>query len=83
MHMPRNIQEVNEEQVNRENALKNVVMRIIIEIRERKKRPNLADFIAIYREKKNEPGASKDAVKKEFQNKFKMLYGDQGEASAD
>ena len=81
--MPRNIQEVNEEQVNRENALKNVVMRIIIEIRERKKRPNLADFIAIYREKKNEPGASKDAVKKEFQNKFKMLYGDQGEASAD
>ena len=83
MHMPRNIQDVAEDQVYRENALKNVVMRIIIEIRERKKRPNLADFIAIYREKKNEPGASKDAVKKEFQNKFKMLYGDQGEASAD
>ena len=64
--MPRNILTLSEEQANRENALKNVVMRIIIEIRERKKRPNLADFIAIYREKKNEPGASKAAVKAEF-----------------
>lgn len=51
-------------------------MRIIIEIREHKKRPTLADFIAVYREKKNEPGASKVAVKREFQNKFRMLYSD-------
>mmetsp|Transcript_30599 Transcript_30599/g.40719 ORF Transcript_30599/g.40719 Transcript_30599/m.40719 type:complete len:82 (+) Transcript_30599:2418-2663(+) len=74
--MPRNILNVSEEQAYRENSLKNVIMRIIIEIRERKKRPNLADFIAIYREKKNEPGASKALVKAEFQSKFHLLYGD-------
>jgi len=50
-------------------------MRIVIEIRERKKRPKLSDFIAVYREKKNEPGASKMNVKAEFQNKFRILYG--------
>jgi hypothetical protein len=50
-------------------------MRIVVEIRERKKRPKLSDFIAVYREKKNEPGASKMNVKAEFQNKFRILYG--------
>ena len=39
---------------NRNNALKNVIMRIIINIRDRRKRPKLSDFIAVYREKKNE-----------------------------
>lgn len=53
----------------RENALKNVVMRIVIEIRDRKKKPKLRDFIALYRSKKDQPGA-----KEEFQKKFKLLY---------
>ena len=51
--MPRNVMNLGEDQILRMNALKNVIMRIVIEIRERKKRPNLSDFIAIYREKKN------------------------------
>jgi len=58
-------------------------MRIIIEIRERKKRPKLADFIAVYREKKNEAGASQSQVKAEFQNKFRMLYGEETEVKAE
>ena len=44
-------------------------MRIIIEIRERKKKPKLRDFIALYRSKKDQPGA-----KVEFQKKFRLLY---------
>lgn len=55
-----------------ENRLKNVVMRIVIEIKERKKRPKLGDFIQYYKERSNQPGA-----KEEFQQKFLMLYGDQ------
>ena len=70
-------------QAYRENCLKNVIMRIIIEIRERKKRPKLADFIAVYREKKNEAGASQSMVKAEFQNKFRMLYGEENEEKAE
>ena len=50
-------QSVSDGQAARENSLKNVVMRIIIEIRERKNRPKLSDFIAVYREKKAEQGA--------------------------
>ena len=41
----------------RENKLKNVVMNIIIEIRERKKRPKLSDFMAVYKTKRDEPNA--------------------------
>lgn len=59
----------------RENCLKNVVMRIVIEIRERKKRPKLSDFIEVYREKKSQQGADAVSIKQEFQNKFRMLYG--------
>lgn len=59
----------------RQNCLKNVVMRIVLEIRDRRKRPKLSDFINIYKEKKNEAGASKSMVKAEFSSKFKMLYG--------
>ena len=51
--------------------------------RERKKRPKLADFIAVYREKKNEAGASQSQVKAEFQNKFRMLYGEETEVKAE
>lgn len=61
---------------NRNNALKNVIMRIIINIRDRRKRPKLSDFIAVYREKKNEKDADAMNVKREFQNKFHMLYGE-------
>ena len=45
-------------------------MRIIIEIRERKKKPKLRDFISLYKTKKNIKGS-----KEEFQKKFYMLYG--------
>jgi hypothetical protein len=63
-------------QAFRENCLKNVVMRIIVEDRERKKKPQMSDFIAVYRDKKNEPGASKETIKAEFQSKFRRLYGE-------
>ena len=51
MKLAKEEQSVSDSQAIRENSLKNVVMRIIIEIRERKKRPKLADFIKVYREK--------------------------------
>ena len=44
-------------------------MRIVIEIRERKKKPKLKDFIQLYKTKKSIPGS-----KEEFQKKFYMLY---------
>jgi hypothetical protein len=69
MQIPKQLENLNEDQISRENALKNVVMRIIIEIRERKKRPKLSDFLNFYRDKKHMPNA-----KEEFQKKFRMLY---------
>ena len=60
---------VDEGMARRENTLKNVVMNIIIKIRERKKRPKLADFMADYRTKKGDANA-----KEMFQKKFRMLY---------
>ena len=60
---------VDEGMARRENTLKNVVMNIIIKIRERKKRPKLADFMAVYRTKQGDPNA-----KEMFQKKFRMLY---------
>ena len=55
MHLPKSeIYSITDAQAYRENCLKNVVMRIIIEIRERRKKPKLTDFIAVYREKKEE-----------------------------
>jgi len=53
MQVPKQIDQVDEEQARRENVLKNVVMRIVIEIRERKKRPNLSSFLKVYKEKKD------------------------------
>ena len=44
----------------RQNILKNTIMRIIIEIRERKNRPKLSDFLAVYRMKKDEPNAKEE-----------------------
>ena len=53
MQVPKAIERVDEEQAKRENVLKNVVMRIVIDIRERKKRPKLSDFLKVYKEKKD------------------------------
>ena len=69
MKIPKTHGAVTDGMAYRENALKNVVMNIIIEIRERKKRPKLTDFMAVYRTKKDDPNA-----KELFQKKFKMLY---------
>ena len=49
-----------EKEIRRENRFKNVVMRIIINIRERKKRPKLSDFLKVYKEKKDQPNAKRD-----------------------
>ena len=68
-----------QEALYRNNCLKNVVMRIVFENREKKKLPKLADFIAIYREKKNEKGSDPQQVKGEFMKKFRMLYADEYE----
>lgn len=66
---------ITDEMATRENHLKNVVMNIVIQIRERKKRPKLSDFMAVYKLKKDEPNA-----KELFQKKFMMLYsGEQAE----
>lgn len=51
-------------------------MRIILEIRERKRRPKLSDFMGLYRKKKHLPNAKED-----FQKKFLLLYG--GEDAGD
>ena len=48
--------EIFEERVRR-NLLKNVVMRIVVEIRERKNRPKLEEVMAVYRKQKHEPDA--------------------------
>jgi hypothetical protein len=45
------------EQKTRRNLMKNVVMRIVEEIRERKKRPKLEEVMAVYRKQKHEPNA--------------------------
>ena len=60
---------VDEGMARRENTLKNVVMNIVIKIRERKKRPKLSDFMAVYRTKQGDANA-----KEMFQKKFRMLY---------
>lgn len=66
MKLSKEEQSVSDSQAIRENSLKNVTMRIIIEIRERKKRPKLGDFISVYREKKQEIGADPKSIKNEF-----------------
>lgn len=55
-----NSKPADERKNHRENALKNVVMRIVIEIRDRKKRPKLADFLSVYRLRKSEPNAKEE-----------------------
>ena len=43
--------------ITRKNLLKNVVMRIVNETRERKRRPKLGEVIAVYRTGMHEPNA--------------------------
>lgn len=69
MQVPSTVSTLDDAQERRENRFKNVVMRIVIDIRDRKKKPKLSDFLKVYRTKKSEPTA-----KVEFQRKFLLLY---------
>ena len=69
MKVPKSIEKVEPIVAFRENRFKNVVMRIVIEIRDRKKKPKLSDFLKVYKAKKDQPNA-----KAEFQKKFMLLY---------
>ncbi len=66
---PKHISNMDYNQQVLENKLKNVAMRIILDIRERRKKPKLRDFIELYRTNKHKEGA-----KEEFQKKFRMFY---------
>ena len=46
--MPKTIGDVTDDMATRENFLKNFVMNIVIQIRERKRRPRLTDFMKVY-----------------------------------
>ena len=72
MRVPQRIEQIDDDAVHRQNQLKNVVMRIIIDIRDRKKKPKLKDFLQLYRTKKNTAGS-----KEEYRKKFYLLYGTQ------
>lgn len=62
------------ERQHRRNLLKNVVMRIVDETRERKRRPKLGEVIKVYKKAlENDPGNAA-AVKQKFQEKFIKLY---------
>ena len=54
--------------IERENILKNMCMNFIIDIRERKKRPKLSDFMAVYKSQKDEPDAKEKFQKKTHEN---------------
>jgi len=56
----------------RRNLLKNVVMRIVEEIRERKKRPGLGEVLEVYRVQKSQDAGPETKLK--FQEKFIKLY---------
>lgn len=74
MKIPEAIESISLEMALRENKLKNVAMRVIIDIRERRRKPKLRDFIQKYKEKLAET-PDKRGAKEEFQRKFKLLYG--------
>lgn len=56
------------------NKFKNVLITIIHDIREKRKRPTLIKFLQIYQKQAHLPNA-----KEEFQKKFKMMYGEEVE----
>ena len=47
---------VDDGKIYRNNAFKNVVMRIVLDIREQAKKPKLADFLSIYKEQLKKTG---------------------------
>jgi hypothetical protein len=57
-------------------------MRIAIDIRERRRKPKLRDFIQKYKEKLRDTD-DKRAAKEEFQRKFRMLYGGGNDENAE
>jgi len=61
------------EKTNRRNLLKNVVMRIVMGVRERKKRPKLSEVMDVWRKQKAESDNPAEA-KEKFQEKFIKLY---------
>ena len=61
--------------------MKNVVMRIVINIRERKQRPKLFEVMKVYRKKLYESNGAVHDIKTQFQEKFFKLYS--GEVSDD
>mmetsp|Transcript_3429 Transcript_3429/g.2416 ORF Transcript_3429/g.2416 Transcript_3429/m.2416 type:complete len:95 (+) Transcript_3429:433-717(+) len=56
--------------LNRENILKNVVMRRIIEVRIQKKKPKLSDVLKIMKQK----DLTNPKVREDFKKKFLALY---------
>ena len=74
---------VDDGKIYRNNAFKNVVMRIVLDVREQAKKPKLADFLSIYKEQLKKTGQNPQEVKVEFQNKFKLLYGYDSSSSSD
>ena len=61
------------EKTFRRNLLKNVVMRIVLSVRERKKQPKLSEVMDVWRKQKANSDDAADA-KEKFQEKFIKLY---------
>lgn len=64
------------EKTSRRNLFKNVVLRIIMGVRERKKRPSLQEVMSVYRKQKADNPNAVD-VKEKFQEKFIKLYSNE------
>ena len=50
---------------------KNVCIKVLADVRQRRRLPTLLDFIKFYQSKAHEPNA-----KENFRNNFKYIYGD-------
>ena len=66
------------EMTTRRNLLKNTVMRIVLAVRERKKRPKLSEVMKVWREQKH-----LDNAKEQFQEKFRKLYANDEDGEED
>ena len=68
------------EKTNRRNLLKNVVMRLVSQIRQRKKLPKLGEIMEIYRKKRAENfGENLFEAKMKFVEMFKALFSNKEE----
>ena len=68
----------------RKNLLKNVVMRLVLGVRERKKRPKLKEVMDVYRKQRLEnPEENPYDAKIKFQEKFIKLYSQEEAADED